>query len=680
MAYGHLFYVCVLVYIVEYWQVLESVQTTVEEYVMKKGIIFFMVGVLAAISVTAFSEVYEVYTGSNDHISRYNFKIPEVTQIQTTSTNNSGIAYHQEKVYWSNTTTDIIYCSNTDGTELQELITGENNPGYLCLDAVNDKFYWKTSAIIRRANLDGTGIETVLTAGGAVVDLAVHGTMGKIFWAEGPSFGRSLKRADLDGTNIEQIALSEQYAQQINAFSVDSSHIYFASWFRPGEVFRVNHDGSNLISVMGMLPNPVFSVLVDEANNTLYWSEQAGTPYYIYRQRLDESESEGIATATEFGGFSFTKGQDALYWTQSAGVFKIDLLQKQILADVSKDIADIKTIFSPGEYAGSVYWSELDGFTDFPALVAGSGAIYRIDSDGSNQETIHSGLNSVLGIEVDADRGYLYWADVLGGTIQRSGLDGSAPETLVSDAGIVATLALDTTRNIIYWNTLVQGEIRSYDITSQVMTTIATDAYDEFGLAVDSIANKIYYQRNDIWRMNPDGTGKEVFYSTKPDCFTLDADGGTLYMMDNSLRLLDINNPTEMTYISQISGERLALRTLPPQSLTIIGSRYAALGAHVVLRVGGLPALVDTVAYEWYRDGALIPGAVTDTYEIAAAGYEHSGTYHVMVTDESKGIFMSSPFVLIVTDSPLPAANLIVLGILTVILTGLGAKSIRKRN
>jgi hypothetical protein len=657
---------------------------------MKRYGVCFTALMVVAISAACFGDVHEVYTGSNEHIERVTFGTPVVEQISTLGSNMPGIAYHQNKIYWSRYYEDMVCCANADGTSVQELITGTARPRDLQIDTVNQKLYWLSSNTIYRANLDGSDIESVFRPGvGNITSFYVHVPSSKVYWIEYDplSHDRAIQRSNLDGSVIEDITPSGLIlgpsALQTSSIAVTSDAVYFSGdMFEANLLYRMNLDGTNPTAIR-TTGDFVTNVIVNESDGTMYWSSiESGYPQKskIYRSSTTGTYDKLMVSYDYSFIVRFTQGTNALYWTLETGVFKIDLLPSQIIADVTQEIADIKSIFTANEYVGSVYWSEMDGVSDFPNLTAGTGAIYQVNSDGSSQTTIHSGLNSVLGIEVDAENNYLYWADLLGGAIQRSHLDGSNSETLIADAGIPIMLALDKTRNILYWNTYLTGEIKSYDLTTQAVATVTTSASDSGCLAVDSTTNKIYFRSGDIARINPDGTEKE-YISSFASHLAVDTTAEYLYMIRNgTLHFVDINNPTEDVGIDQISGDYLTLRTEPPQSLTIIGSRYAALGAHVILRVGGLPALVGNVTYEWYRDGALIPGAVTDTYEIASAGYEHSGTYHVMVTDESKGIFMSSPFVLIVTDSPLPAANLIMLGMLTLVLTGLGAKNIRKRN
>ncbi len=74
------------------------------------------------------------------------------------------------------------------------------------LDLERGKMYWTSpsTARIRRANLDGTKIEDIVTEGlinphQIVLDTAA----GKIYWTD--KFTRKVQRANLDGTDVEDI-------------------------------------------------------------------------------------------------------------------------------------------------------------------------------------------------------------------------------------------------------------------------------------------------------------------------------------------------------------------------------------------------------------------------------------------------------------------------------------------
>ena len=79
------------------------------------------------------------------------------------------------------------------------------------------KIYWTDGKypyrdrIIRRANLDGSNSEDLLTGLDSLGDLAVDDTAGKIYWTD----KSGIRRADLDGTNAEILLRELRYVRGI---------------------------------------------------------------------------------------------------------------------------------------------------------------------------------------------------------------------------------------------------------------------------------------------------------------------------------------------------------------------------------------------------------------------------------------------------------------------------------
>ena len=79
-------------------------------------------------------------------------------------------------MYWVDISANKIQRANLDGTNIQDILTGLNRPVSLDLDITNGKMYWTDRSTpdlsdpdamsnIQRANLDGTGIETLVSGG-----------------------------------------------------------------------------------------------------------------------------------------------------------------------------------------------------------------------------------------------------------------------------------------------------------------------------------------------------------------------------------------------------------------------------------------------------------------------------------------------------------------------------------
>jgi beta-galactosidase len=75
----------------------------------------------------------------------------------------------------------------------------------------------------------------------------------------------------------------------------------------------------------------------------------------------------------------------------------------------------------------------------------------------------------------------------------------------------------------------------------------------------------------------------------------------------------------------------------------------------------GTPPLV----FQWYRDGAAIPGATAATYVITPFTAEHAGLYHVTVSNEA-GSVTSNKVQLVPVKSPTKATVTVSIAVGTV--------------
>ena len=80
-----------------------------------------------------------------------------------------GLAIHPGagKLFWVNPTANIIQRANLDGSEIEDIVTGDIGfPANVAVDLVADKIYWPNyeGNKIQRANLDGTEVEDVMDA------------------------------------------------------------------------------------------------------------------------------------------------------------------------------------------------------------------------------------------------------------------------------------------------------------------------------------------------------------------------------------------------------------------------------------------------------------------------------------------------------------------------------------
>ncbi len=130
----------------------------------------------------------------------------------------SGQVASAQKMYWSindwNGGDPRILRSNLDGTEVETIIPISElvSPDAIAVDIRGGKIYWTDTGhpnqpetkSIKRANLDGTNIEVLVDTGlTEPVGLALDLVARKMYWVDRGS--AALYKADLDGSNREEV-------------------------------------------------------------------------------------------------------------------------------------------------------------------------------------------------------------------------------------------------------------------------------------------------------------------------------------------------------------------------------------------------------------------------------------------------------------------------------------------
>ncbi len=116
-----------------------------------------------------------------------------------------------------------------------------------------------------------------------------------------------------------------------------------------------------------------------------------------------------------------------------------------------------------------------------------------------------------------------------------------------------------------------------------------------------------------------------------------------------------------------------------PDTVTIHGTGRVEDGGRVVLRLT-TPPLVGNVTVEWYKDDVLMEGMTALEYVIPIVSMTDAGVYYVIVTDESKTVYQSPPFVLtVLPEGSMPVSGALTVGVLVALLAGLGIRRQRRR-
>ena len=111
---------------------------------------------------------------------------------------NGGSTYSM--LYWTDTGAGKIQRANLDGSEVQTIVSGLEDPEGIALNGGGGKIYWTEWGKTQRANLDGSQVESLGTVWGS--DIALDVTGGKSYLA---NWRETIYRTGLGGSPTETL-------------------------------------------------------------------------------------------------------------------------------------------------------------------------------------------------------------------------------------------------------------------------------------------------------------------------------------------------------------------------------------------------------------------------------------------------------------------------------------------
>lgn len=303
----------------------------------------------------------EVYVSSDQVITGTVFNRPPTpTATNTPTPTPTGQAGGTRQLFWINNTTGTIQ-TTLDGSSYSDLLDFEANQSGndLALDLDGGKIYWSEGSKIKRANLDGTAIETLATASqGLFTSLALDPFYDKLYYLNRYGIDDDVHRMNLDGSGDETLfTVHPETSYMASDIQVDGSggFLYWTNTNGTSSIERANVDGSGrqvLVSSAGINP---MSLRLDPITSKLYWTANDSSDS-IQRSDLDGSNQEVLVT-----GVALARGFDI-------------------------DLTYYKLVWANGSNGGSIQRADLNGsnmetlfdnmglsnFTDLPSLAVGS--------------------------------------------------------------------------------------------------------------------------------------------------------------------------------------------------------------------------------------------------------------------------------------------------------------------
>ncbi len=210
----------------------------------------------------------------------------------------SGVALDSSsgKMYWTDSGTDKIHRANFDGSQIQDLLALPNslNPRSPVFDSVSGKLYWlyvdsNGPDSIRRINLDGSGLFTIVGGFSALRSMAIDFAGGKIYLAN----ASQIQRVNLDGSGVETLIANGLGEPNGLCLDLIAGKIYWTD-AAAAKIQRANLNGTNVENLITSGLSIPDGLALDLSQGKMYWAN-AGL-HKIQRANLSGSQVEDVVS------------------------------------------------------------------------------------------------------------------------------------------------------------------------------------------------------------------------------------------------------------------------------------------------------------------------------------------------------------------------------------------------
>jgi len=417
------------------------------------------------------------------------------TLTNTTTSTPLGVAVDPAagKMYWSEDS-GIICRANLDGSGVEELYSGYALPYSLTFEPNSRMLYWpERDGEIHRAGADG--IRTLVSGAGAVAGIALDLADGKVYWAEKDA--GAIRRAGLDGSNAENVltGLSQPFAVAVDSAA---GKLYWSQW-GDETVHEANLDGSGdhvLLEDVGLTS----CLSIEPDIRMLYWSEMDSG--LVQRIGLDIL-TPLVGNQDTAAGIALDLNKGKMYWAEGyTGIIHRADLNGSNVEDLVTGLT-VPVGVALDLVHDRIYWTEHDG-----------GYIRRANLNGTGIENLRIGdANGPSNIALDLVHHKMYWVDDVTGDILRADLDGMSPELLVEGQALDFGFALDLIGDKMYYTG--SGGILRANLDGSVIELAVTYSGTPRGIAIDKASEKLYWTTGGAVQrsgMTSDGSDIEVVW------------------------------------------------------------------------------------------------------------------------------------------------------------------------
>ncbi|KAL5019465.1 hypothetical protein ScPMuIL_002357 [Solemya velum] len=387
---------------------------------------------------------------------------------------------HASVLFWiSGTTSRTITRSDMDGGDERVIVSGlQINTPDLTFDATTDRIYWLNNGYIRSAKTDGTDVQLEIHVSNEGSLMSVY--RDYFFWTENTGTTSTLRSGTISDNSV---SYSKTFTGIITALTVYDStnqptnkvpladNLLFLTDTTNGEIYQVSVTNGDVRAFDVENVGTVLGIAYHTQDDSIYWSDLNTGIWYA---------SVGSAPATR---------QVYKLWTYYA---------KRVTIDETTD----------NLYYTAYSKSQTDGYI----------AVYN-ELKNMHRKII-TNRKEPLAIQLDPPEGIMYWSEVGPGEVYKSNMDGSNTQSILSGLTWPNGLAIDKTAKTLYYMDGKDNTIGAIDLTNFGHRPISTDNTNAHLMDVIVSGGYLYYtawNRNYVTRLDPNNPSDQNKIGENPE-------------------------------------------------------------------------------------------------------------------------------------------------------------------
>ncbi|XP_062904698.1 low-density lipoprotein receptor-related protein 1-like isoform X1 [Mobula hypostoma] len=459
------------------------------------------------------------------------FTDPDISQVKTIDFDAS-----EERIYWSDLKPRFIKRAFINGTGIETVVSADLPYAHaIAVDWVSRNIYWTSSdleeAQVNVARLNGSLRTSIIHGLDHPQFLVVHPLKGILCWID----GNNISSANLDGSNIKNLFMNQREPVGLSIDYITNKLYWISSG--TGTINRCNLDGSSLevISLMAQYLTRATALAV--MGDKLWWADQA-SGWIGMCNKEDGSEPvvmrKNIATVLHMKVY----GKETQQGTNLCSVNNGGC--SQLCLPVSETRITCKCTVGYRLHRDKMSCAGLDSFLMYSVHEEIRG-ISLEPNDRSDALLPISGTSLTVGIDFHAANDTIYWTDMGRSTINRAKRDQTWREDIITNGlGRVEGIAVDWIAGNIYWTDHGFNIIEVARFNGSFRYVVISQGLDQpRAIAVHPEKGFMFWtewgQKPCIGRAQLDGSEQVVLVSSNivwPNGISIDFEESKLYWCD----------------------------------------------------------------------------------------------------------------------------------------------------